>query len=1047
MTTLQTDDPFSALLNQRLNPALVAQLRALGLSTEPPTAGQWADFLRAMSDALAVQHRSDSAPNRIAGVDLTEPDSAWEAAAQPTGRYAQLVEASPLATAVLGAGNLVLDANDALLALIGVTPDALIGHPLSALELSPVAGGPPLAELSAPLTNLGVHLVNRQGARLNLLASATWIELDGERSILLQLVDVTEQVRAEADLRASEARYRDVLIAVERQARETALLDQVRTVMAHEVDLQSVIRAVVNAIREYFGYDLISIYLRDGAELVLQHEVGYQGAFARIPLVTGVMARSVRERTSILLTDVSGDPDFLSAIPNIRAEIAVPLFVADEPQGVLNVETVDDSLTAHDLDLLEAIGAHVSVAIQRARLLAELQASNDRYDSLLRSVQEVVFQTDGDGAWVYLNPTWERLSGYSVESMLSQHWWDVVHPDDRLRLNLQFARMIRRRKPYFQFTARFITSRGDERWCELSGRLSYTEAGRFAGCTGTASDIHERHLAEEREREQRELAEALVANAAGLAGATSADEALKSTLAHISRIIPEFDALRAALIEDGMAQMVSFPPPGRPDERANQVRVWDIQTQHLPLIDAAEPPTSAVVVQHLAEGIPLPGLEWVRSAIIAPLRSKDQILGYLCLDSERAAAFTDQQAGWLQGVANQMGTALHNLRLRADMARYAQELELRVAERTDQYRQTKEQVETILNTSSDPIALVTTSGQILQANRAFTHVFEAGARNPTPPPIASFMSGDSGAALLGAIEAALHGEPQRVRLTARRADGSLFPVDAAVDSLLESAQPQRTAVCSLHDITEHQILEDSLRAALEQERRLVDLKSRFGMMVSHEFRTPLATIQTSTDLLSKYFDRLSAERRSEALETIARQVRHLTTMLDDILAISKADTIGLEFRPAPTDLAELCQSIVEEIRWLDRDRHPIHCAVENVTARLNLDRALLQRSLMNLLTNATKYSPDASAVELLARQDHGLIHFVIRDHGIGIPPREVPRLFETFFRASNVGIVPGTGLGLAIARRAIEAHGGQISAESELGRGTTFTIDLPAVMA
>ena len=112
---------------------------------------------------------------------------------------------------------------------------------------------------------------------------------------------------------------------------------------------------------------------------------------------------------------------------------------------------------------------------------------------------------------------------------------------------------------------------------------------------------------------------------------------------------------------------------------------------------------------------------------------------------------------------------------------------------------------------------------------------------------------------------------------------------------------------------------------------------------------------------------------------------------------------------------------------------------------LAIDRALLQRALINLLTNAVKYSPDHTSIEFTVRQRGEEISLTIRDYGIGVPEAEIPRLFDTFFRASNVGVIPGTGLGLAIARRAVEAHGGRIEVASTAGTGTVFIIRLQAV--
>lgn len=979
--------------------------------------------------------------------DVTELQRARRALASIEERFARIFDTGPVATAVLDMDGHVLDANDALLAMLERTADQLVGHTIRELHIFGGQDEEPIREFPAPpIRGWPIRLVGEQGGERHALVSAEWIELAGERNLLVQLVDISEQKRIEAELRASEARFRRMLIEVERQARETALLDQVRTMMAREENLSAVMRAVVQGTRDYFGYDLVSVYLIEGEHLVLQHEVGYANTLGSISLETGVMARSVRSGDPVLLPDVREDSSFLAAISGVRSEICVPLFVGDSAAGVLNVETIDDTLDTHDLDLCLALGAHISLAIQRARLVTELQLSNERYDALLRSVQEVVFQLDAEGHWLYLNPAWERLSGYPVSSMIGRHWADAIHPGDRFRMVRAFTRMVHRHETYYQFTVRFLTAASEERWCELSGRLNYTDDGALIGAAGTASDITERYEAQLREREQRHLADALVANAALAANASTAEEVIRSALDHIRQVIPHFDALRVGLVEHGMAHMVSFPAPGSA-AAGSSPNIWELQAGHLPLVQQPDLPNARLHRAIEPGELNLPGLEWVRSVIVAPLRSKESLLGYLYLDSQRAGCFSETEAQWVQGFAGQMGTALHNLRLRADMAGYAQELEMRVAERTDQYRQAKEQVETILNTSPNAIALVSPSGHVLQVNQTFSETFGAFDAVETRPLLERFLDADSIPLLREALAACGRGHAQRLRLTAQRAGGSTFPAEVALAPLASDGPGVHTAVCSLHDITEHQLLEDSLRAALDQERRLVDLKSRFGIMVSHEFRTPLATIQTSTDLLVNYEERLTRDRRREALDTIGRQVHHLTMMLDDILAISKADTVGMDFRPAPTDLAELCQSIAGEVRWLDRNRHRVVYSAEGIAPLLAIDRALLQRALINLLTNAVKYSPDGSPVEFQVRQAGSAITLIIRDRGIGIPEAEVSRLFDSFFRASNVGVIPGTGLGLAITRRAIEAHGGRIEVETQAGAGTTFVIHLTAVPA
>jgi PAS domain S-box-containing protein len=253
------------------------------------------------------------------------------------------------------------------------------------------------------------------------------------------------------------------------------------------------------------------------------------------------------------------------------------------------------------------------------------------------------------------------------------------------------------------------------------------------------------------------------------------------------------------------------------------------------------------------------------------------------------------------------------------------------------------------------------------------------------------------------------------------------------------------------DITERRMAEEALRTAevlqvrLEKERELNHLKSRFVSLVSHEFRTPLTTIMSSSSMLKTYADRLTPERRDDHIHNIQTQVKRLTELLDDVLAIGKGETVGMEIHPEPVILVELCQQIVREYQRLPSQGHQIHFSYQMQCPVISADPKLLRQAFSNLLSNAIKYSPQGGNIYFDLACDSLRAVIQIRDEGIGIPPEEVNRLFEEFIRASNVGDIQGTGLGLAIVRNAIYAHGGTVTLESELGKGTTFTIELPVI--
>jgi len=249
------------------------------------------------------------------------------------------------------------------------------------------------------------------------------------------------------------------------------------------------------------------------------------------------------------------------------------------------------------------------------------------------------------------------------------------------------------------------------------------------------------------------------------------------------------------------------------------------------------------------------------------------------------------------------------------------------------------------------------------------------------------------------------------------------------------------------DVTKRREAEESMRLALQQQTELSDLKSRFVSMASHEFRTPLATILSSAKLLRDYGERFASEERAELLQSIQSSVRRMTDLLDQVLVIGRAEAGRLAYAPAPLDLEACCRRLVREAEHLggraDVTPSRVVFGFTGEDRVVELDEKLLHHILGNLLSNALKYTPGDDPVSLEVRSTPGESTFVVSDTGIGIPEKEMPHLFETFHRASNVGNIQGTGLGLAIVKRAVDLHGGTIGVMSAAGKGSRFEVRLP----
>ncbi|HYU69171.1 MAG TPA: ATP-binding protein [Burkholderiales bacterium] len=245
------------------------------------------------------------------------------------------------------------------------------------------------------------------------------------------------------------------------------------------------------------------------------------------------------------------------------------------------------------------------------------------------------------------------------------------------------------------------------------------------------------------------------------------------------------------------------------------------------------------------------------------------------------------------------------------------------------------------------------------------------------------------------------------------------------------------------DIDDRKRAEGELLAAVQREKELSEMKSKFVSTASHEFRTPLATMLSSAELLEHYSESLSPAEKVNLLQTIQSSAKRMKEMIDDVLTLGRAESGVLKLNLGPTNLRELCRRVVSEFRIAQGSQHIITLDDRFDRLEAHMDERLLRHILNNLLSNAVKYSPPGSEVtfSLARRGEQAAIE--IRDRGIGIPLEDQPRMFESFHRASNVENRPGTGLGLAIVKKAVELHGGEISLSSAVGSGTRFTVMLP----
>src|SRR6476469_503711 len=224
-------------------------------------------------------------------------------------------------------------------------------------------------------------------------------------------------------------------------------------------------------------------------------------------------------------------------------------------------------------------------------------------------------------------------------------------------------------------------------------------------------------------------------------------------------------------------------------------------------------------------------------------------------------------------------------------------------------------------------------------------------------------------------------------------------------------------------------------------------RSRFISMAYHDLNTPLTTIQLSAEMLEDSELQRSSGTTNKNVERIKKAVSNMSELLEDILMLSKAESGKLSLNLNQINATDFCNSILEELQPIVTDKHIVTFRNQTNRVHANLDAKLLHHLLTNLLSNAIKYSTNGGNVSLELSCENQQIILCVRDEGIGMTAEYKGKLFQQFERGANVGKIKGSGLGLCIVKHIVDLHGGTISVESELGKGTTFIVALPFLVS
>ncbi|MBN2471441.1 MAG: PAS domain S-box protein, partial [Anaerolineae bacterium] len=540
------------------------------------------------------------------------------------------------------------------------------------------------------------------------------------------------------------------------------------------------------------------------------------------------------------------------------------------------------------------------------------------------------------------------------------------------------------------------------------------------------TDITRLKEAEAAEHEQRTLAEALRDTAAALVGSLDPEIVLNRILDNLGQVVPH-DAANIGLVEGNQVRIHSWR--GYHD-------LMGVEDLRLPLnyptfqqmYHTGEPLLISDVSQD-QDWIDAPGTMWVKSYVGVPVRAHGQVVGFLNLDSEHPGFFTEEHVGRLQAFADQAAIAIENAQLYDEIRKHADELQHRVEQRTLELEHERAQLQAILDAMGEGV-VYTENNTIRYVNDqivtmlGYDQMTLQGDVNEVLVQAMQFQNLDITSNWEELLRILNRRRIWRGDARVTRQDGSTFDASLTVTLVGNPGEQPISIVTIVRDVS--------------QERALEAQKDRFIANASHELRTPIANMKMRLYLLEK-----QPTRQAEHMEVLHYVAGRMGTLVEELLDVSRFERGVISLDRQVVDLRTLIEHVVaiEQPIIQEKGLTLVH-RLPPEALDVNIDSNRITQVLNNLLANAANYTLEGGQITVEATREEDEAVVRVSDTGIGIPAEALEQIFEPFYRV-NEAVARGTGLGLTISREIVDLHGGALTVESELDKGSTFTLRLP----
>jgi len=616
--------------------------------------------------------------------------------------------------------------------------------------------------------------------------------------------------------------------------------------------------------------------------------------------------------------------------------------------------------------------------------------SEEQYRLLADSITDIISLHQPDGTPIYYSPSFERITGWQHSNVTAQKIWELIHEEDRSEVIRYIAAKIRSGEDGAA-EYRLRCKDGQYIWVETLIHPIVNDEGVTQKAVATTRDITARRQIEEALRRSEEQYRLLADTSTDMIGLTD----LQGTILYLS------------------------PSVGR-------ITGWNIDEQiGLNALDFMHPDDVNRIATFMTE------------AVLARKLDTAFEYRYRCRDGSYIWVETLSRF-----IVDETGIPVRAIASTRDISSRKQaETALRASE---------ERLRLITDNIHDMIALVDTELKFRYASPSYLLLLGYNPEELIGTSILEFIHPDDLPFITKKVAVSIDKKASdSAEFRYRHHDGYYVWLESIGTSILDDARNFSGAVFTSRDISERRwmqralVEQERMLAMLQKEQELGSLKTRMMSRLSHELRTPLAVISTSSDLLEHYFHKMTDTQRQERLQQIRSQIKHFTSMLDNMSLVVKGINFNSEFASSPYDLEKLYQDTIHEIRNTLKTTHDIRLVMEGDLRNVRSDQNLMRLILSNLLTNAMKYSPADSTISVHAEVSSDHITLTVKDNGIGILPEDRERIFEAFFRGTNIGEVPGLGIGLSIVQEAVTAVHGSIEVETSPEQGTSVTVNLP----